>query len=171
MLACLKWLNDFQVLACIPMNDKISVSNVSDLLGVPALELCRVVRMTATAGILCEPEPGSVAHTPMSIYFVTRPSLLDTTVFIAATAAPTALHMADATRVGKDALQAHVSAYGLFSNSSASLEARCEQEPRLRRQVVAFQRFAASVADEDGITAISSLDWHRLGAAKVVEVS
>ena len=172
LLACLKWLSDFQVLACIPVGDKVTFTNAANLASVPVSELCRVVRMTATAGILCELEPGFISHSSLSAHFVTKPSLLDAATFLAETAAPAALHMADATRLRKNPDQAHLSAYTLASQSHppASFATRCEQDPKLRRHLTAFQRLEASIVDEGVASAISSLDWSSLGPAKVVEV-
>ena len=79
--------------------------------------------------------------------------------------------MADATRLRKNPQQAHLSAYALASDPSTSFAARCEQEPKLRRHLAAFQRLEASIVDEGVASAISSLDWRSLGPAKVVEVS
>ncbi|KAL9066490.1 MAG: hypothetical protein Q9161_007553 [Pseudevernia consocians] len=98
ILACLKWLGEFQVLACIPLGGSIPAKEVADLAGVPETQLCRVVRMTAIAGFLHEPRPGHIAHTALSAPFVTNLSFLDTTMFLAEIAAPTALHMATATQ-------------------------------------------------------------------------
>ncbi|KAM0794061.1 hypothetical protein BDR22DRAFT_895535 [Usnea florida] len=180
LLACLNWLSDFQLLACIPVGDKVTFTNAANIASVSPTELCRVVRMTATAGILCEPEPGFVAHSPLSAHFVTKPSLLDAAAFLAETAAPAAFHMADATRLRQKypEQQAHsLTAYAIASSSPSnhpstmtSFAARCEQEPKLRRRLAAFQRLEASLVDEGVVSVISSLDWRSLGPAKVVEV-
>ena len=153
------------------MGDKVTFTNAASLASIPATELCRVVRMTATAGILCEPEPGFVAHSPLSAHFVTKPSLLDATAFLADTVVPAALHMADATRLRTNPHQAHLSAYAIASDPSTSFAARCEQEPKLRRHLAAFQRLEASIVDEGATSAISSIDWRSISPAKVVEVS
>ena len=163
------------------MGNKVTVANVANLASVPLAELRRVVRMTATAGILCEPEPGFVAHSPLSAHFVMKPSLLDAVAFLADTAAPAALHMADATRLRQKFPEQpahHLSAYAIASASSSNhpstiipFAARCEQEPKLRRHLAAFQRLDASIIDEGVASTISSLDWKFLGPAKVVEVS
>lgn len=91
LLACLKWLGEFQVLACIPLHDKIPAHELADLVGVPERQLSRVVRMTATAGFLCEPQPGYISHSPLSAPFITDLSYLDATMFLAGTVAPAAL--------------------------------------------------------------------------------
>ena len=159
------------MLACIPVGDKVTFTNVATLASIPVTELYRVVRMTATAGILCEPEPGFIAHSALSAHFVTKPSLLDATAFLAETVVPAALHMADATRLRENPHQAHLSAYAIASDPSTSFAARCEQEPKLRRHLAAFQRLDASVVDEGATSAISSIDWQSLSPAKVVDVS
>lgn len=170
MLACLQWLGDFQVLACVPLAHEVAFKDVADLAGVPVAQLCRVVRMTATAGFLCEPQPGDVAHSRLSAQFVGKPSLLDAVMFISEIAVPAALHMPEATRLYRHSQLAHETARNIASRSSRSFTAACEQEPKLQRQVAAFERLAASNTD-DGVTdALSLLDWRRLGKAKVVEV-
>ena len=159
------------MLACIPVSDKVAFTNVATLASIPVTELCRVVRMTATAGILCEPEPGFVAHSPLSAHFVTKPSLLDAIAFLAETVVPAALRMTDATQLRRNPHQAHLSAYAIASDPSTSFAARCEQDPKLRRHLAAFQRLEACVVDEGATSAIDSIDWRSLSPAKVVDVS
>ena len=111
-----------------------------------------------------------MAHSPLSAQFVTKPSLLDATTFLAETAAPAAMRMADATRLHTKAQQAHISAYAIAFDPSTSFAARCEQEPKLRRHLAAFQRLEANIVDEGVRSVISSIDWRSISPAKVVEV-
>lgn len=147
ILACLHWLGHFQVLACIPLRESASTRDIADLVGVPEAQLSRIIRMTATCGFLREPEPGKVAHSPLSADFLTNPSLLDAVVFLANTAAPAALHMPDCTQRFRDSRAPSETAYNVASNSAVLFNAACEQRPQLRRQWAAFQQHGTTNVD------------------------
>ena len=143
---------------------------MADLAHVPETQLCRIVRMTATAGFLYEPQPGNIAHTALSASFVVRLSNLDAVMFLAQTAAPTALHMAAVTKRHGRPDSPGGSAYGLAFNTSQTFQAACEQRSKLQRQWTAYLR---STGDQgDGVTELlSRLDWRNLGNACIVDVS
>jgi hypothetical protein len=73
------------------------MEEIAELAGVSGNQLSRIVRMTATAGFLHKPQPGRIAHTPLLAPFVNNLSYLDAAMFLAKTAAPTALYMTAAT--------------------------------------------------------------------------
>lgn len=100
LLACLQWLGEFQVLAFLPLGSEtgLPIKDVAELADVPEAQLCRVVRLMAMDGFLCEPQPGYMAHTALSASFVQRPVQLDAAMFLAETATPTALQMAQTRR-------------------------------------------------------------------------
>ncbi|RYP41562.1 hypothetical protein DL767_000904 [Monosporascus sp. MG133] len=171
LLACLRWLRSFQILPCIPLNDSASLKDVADLAGVPEAQLSRVVRMTATAGFLHEPQPGLIAHTALSASFVTQLSYLDAAMFLAETGAPAALQMAAATKLQgqpggpNDA----VTAYAVAFNTSQTFPVACDQRKKLQRQWLAY--FRCSVDVEETVPEIlGRLDWIRVGNACVVDV-
>lgn len=170
LLACLQWLGEFQVLACIPLSGSVPAKDVADLAGVPETQLCRVVRMTATAGFLHEPQPGHVEHTALSAPFVTKPSFLDAAMFLAETAAPTALQMAVATQRYGHSSRPSETAYNLAFNTSLPFQSACEQRSKLQRQWPAYLRYAGDV--DDSVTEVlTRLDWLSLGNACIVDVS
>ncbi|KAK4141038.1 uncharacterized protein C8A04DRAFT_31357 [Dichotomopilus funicola] len=172
LLACLHWLGEFQVLACIPLTGCVPMKDVADLAGVPATQLFRTIRFTATAGFLCEPEPGHVAHTPLSAPFVAELSYLDAAMFLAETAAPAALRMAAATRrFGDTASQPAETAYGLaFDAGPRGFQGALEQRTKLQRQWPAFAGHL--VAMEDSISELlGKLDWTSLGSSCIVDIS
>lgn len=163
MLACLRWLGEFQVLALIPLQGVILASDVAELAGVPKTQLARVVRMAATAGFLREPHSGYLAHTALSADFVTTFSLLDATMFLAESAGPTALQMAAATHVSE-------SAYSIALNTREPFRAACKAQGRLQRQWAAYQQ-CANTADESLADVLGGLNWGSLGNATIVHVS
>ena len=170
LLACLKWLGEFQVLACIPLSGSIPAKEVADLAGVPETHLCRVMRMTATAGFLHEPQPGHISHTALSAPFVTNLSYLDATMFLAETAAPTALHMATATKRQGHLESPSDSAYSIAFKTSQPFQVACVERSRLQRQWSAYSRCAADM--DDSVTELlGRLNWRSLGSACIVDVS
>ncbi|KAM5444828.1 hypothetical protein MferCBS31731_000283 [Microsporum ferrugineum] len=138
LLACIKWLGDFQVPACIPLGGMASMKDISNLISVPECQLCRVIRMAVTGGFLQEPQPSYVSHSELSAAFVRNPSYLDAAMFLAETAAPAALNMAtDITQHdgSADREDSDVAWYSVFTTvSEADL-------PRLQRQWHAYLRY------------------------------
>jgi hypothetical protein len=173
LLASLHWLVEFQVLACIPLQGSVPARDVAELTGVPEPVLIRVVRMTSTAGFLCEPRPRHVAHTTLSAGFVTRPSLGDAAMFVSGTAGRAALHMAGATQRHGELErpdQAHQTAFALAEKTQQPFRLACEQRPRLQRQWAAYQRCSSMALDEKVAEVLSRLDWERQRSACIIQV-
>lgn len=170
LLACLHWLCEFQVLACIPLSGSVSCKGVADLAGVPEAQLLRVVRMMATVEFLREPQSDHVAHSALSAEFVTQPSLLDAAMFLSETAAPAAMHMAEATRRFGDSQQRNESGYNVAFNTTGTFSGMCEQRPKLQRQWPAYLRHGTGEADDGVMDILTRFDWHSLNMATVVEV-
>ena len=170
LLACLQWLGEFQVLAYIGLTRSVSAKDVADLAGVPEMQLCRVVRMTATAGFLHEPQPGYIAHTALSAPFVTQLTYLDATLFLAQTAVPSALQMAAATQRYGHSNHSSDTAYALAFKTSQVFQSACEQRTKLQRQWSAYLRCATDMG-ESVTELLRRLDWRNLGNGCIVDVS
>jgi len=168
LLACLHWLGEFQVLACIPLQGSVPGKDIAELAGVPESLLMRVVRMTSTAGFLCEPRPRQVAHTTLSSDFVTKPAFVDAALFIA-NIAQASLHMATATQLYGEPDRPEQTAYSLTEKSPQSFRQSCEQRPRLQRQWTAYLRSFAEV-DDCVAEVLSRLDWERQRSACIIQV-
>ncbi|KAL4750283.1 hypothetical protein BDW72DRAFT_204039 [Aspergillus terricola var. indicus] len=170
LLACLQWLGEFQVLACIPLTGTVPIKDVADLAGVPETQLSRIIRMTATAGFLHEPDPGHVAHSVLSAPFVTKPSYLDAVMFLAGTIAPSALQMPTATQRFGLSLRPNETAYNIALNNPATFASTSEQRPKLQRQWPAFLQYGTNDTDDRVTDLLSRLDHFRRGSISVVEV-
>ena len=158
------------MLACIPLSGSILAKDLADLAGVPETHLWRVVRMTATASFLHESPPEHIAHTALSAPFVTNLSFLDATMFLAETAAPTALHMATATQRHGWLDSRSDSAYSIAFNTPQPFEAACVERARLHRQWSAYRRCAGDM-DNSITELLGQLNWLSLGSACIVDVS
>ena len=137
--------------------------DVADLAGVPETQLLRIIRMTATAGFLFEPQPGHVAHTALSAPFVTNLSYLDATTFLAEVVVPASLRMAKGSAT--PAITSRKALPLLPSISSASAG-----ETKLQRQFSAYQWCTGDQGD--GVAEmLGRLNWDSLRNARVVDVS
>lgn len=160
------------MLACIPLQGSVLAKDVAELTGVPEAMLIRVVRMTSTAGFLCEPRPRHLAHTTLSAGFVSRPSLVDAAMFHAGTAARAALHMAAATRHGEleRGEKSHQTAFALAEKTPLSFRQVCEQRPKLQRQWAAYLRCSSMRVDEKVAEVLSRLDWEKQRSVCIIQV-
>ena len=170
MLACLHWLGDYQILACIPLSGSVPFKDVADLAGVPDTQLCRIVRMMVIAGFLQEPQPGCVAHSSLSARFVTKPSFLDAAMFLSETAAPTALQMPLATQRFGYSQHPHESTYNVAFTTPVTFASAFERLPKLQRQWPAYLHHVTDNVDVSVTDILSRLDWLSFGNASVVEV-
>ncbi|TVY84597.1 Monodictyphenone cluster transcriptional coactivator mdpA [Lachnellula suecica] len=175
ILACLRWLGDFQILACIPLVGEVPLRDVAALSGVPESHLERIIRLTATAGFLYESKPGHVAHTPLSAPFVTNPSFLDAAMFLAESAQPAALQMASATQRFGDSQRSTESAYNLAQDTRKSFHSAREERPKLGRQWSAYLDYAGGLHAADTVAdVLRQLNWNLLtdiSSARIVEVN
>lgn len=151
LLACLKWLGEFQVIACVPLSGSVSIEELADLTDVPRSILSRVVRMTATAGFLHEPKPGFVAHTSLSSSFSTELNHFDAAMFLCNNVAPSALRLASVTQSQN-------------LNSQHPVDG-----PQQNRQWSAYDHSLGGLNDSL-TTMLSQWNWQSLGEASIVHV-
>ncbi|OJJ57384.1 hypothetical protein ASPSYDRAFT_180018 [Aspergillus sydowii CBS 593.65] len=171
MVACFRWLAEYQILACIPAEGSMSIQDLADLAGVPEIQLRRVIRLMGTSGFLQEPMPNYVSHTPLSAQFVTNQSWLDAAVFMAELAAPTALHMPTATHQFGGSRHPTETAYNLALNTLQPFGAAIQERPKLGRQWSAYLHHVVGLHQEKKIAdMLSQLKWSSLGSSFIVEV-
>ncbi|KAJ5655731.1 hypothetical protein N7507_007681 [Penicillium longicatenatum] len=170
VLACLKWLAEYQILACIPADGGMSMQDLADLAGVPQIQLHRVIRLMCTSGFLQEPLPNYVSHTPLSAQFVTNQSSLDAAVFIADLAAPAALHMSTATQRFGGPWHPTETAHNLALSTLQPFGAAIQEQPRLGRKWSAYLHAVGLHQEKEIVDTLSQLKWPSLGNAFIVEV-
>ncbi|KAL6702828.1 hypothetical protein ACN47E_000914 [Coniothyrium glycines] len=167
LLACLKWLGEHQVIAYIPLKDSMSLEELAHLADVPEPTLSRVVRMTATAGFLQEPQLGHVAHTTLSSSFTTDFSYFDAAMFLANKVAPGSLDLASFEH-DTDMDSGRMAAVA-GAAQAARMYAPRTQEPQLARQWLAYRHSVGS-ADNDLSSLLTLLNWNSLGKATIVHI-
>ncbi|GFF40018.1 hypothetical protein IFM58399_05780 [Aspergillus lentulus] len=165
ILACLRWLGEFQILACIPLVGSAPIKDIADLTNVPESRLRRIIRLTATAGFLREPERDHVAHTPLSASFFSNPSLLDAAMFLSESAAPTALQMPQTAQVKEKSSSppSNGTPCDLALPRGTEFHTARKRRPKLNRQWLAYLHHAAGLHTADDIAAVlTQLDWPKL---------
>ncbi|KIA75338.1 hypothetical protein HK57_00217 [Aspergillus ustus] len=171
-VACLKWLSEFQILACIPPDGNMTMTDLADLAGVPEPQLARIIRLMSTSGFLNEPLPNHVSHTPISAEFISNQPLLDATAFLTHIVAPTALQMAPAThRFGSSQTASHT-AYNLAMDTAQPFGVAIHERPKWGRQWAAYLHRAGGLRQESEIVnMLAQLKWANIGNALIVEVN
>jgi hypothetical protein len=164
MLACLHWLGQFQILAFLPHQGSIALEDIAELADVPEAQLRRIVRMTAAAGFLHEPQPGYVEHTALSAPFGNTPSYHDALMFLTNTAAPAAMQMVQVTQRLRHQKQ------GTAFND-LPLAASFQQQATLRRQWPSYLKYGLGDPDSSIASIFNSFDWESAGEGTVVDVS
>jgi hypothetical protein len=121
-------------------------------------------------GVLCEPQFGYVAHTPLSAQFLKRPSFLDGLLCTTENVIPAALNMGNYTRPERE--RQHVASIGAQNtpHAFASRPTQRETGSKLQRRALPFNRIATVKRMNAIIELVSSRDWEALGDATVVEV-
>jgi hypothetical protein len=202
LMGCLQWLGEFRVLACIPrsQSQSVAIADLAELCSVPETQLARVVRMMATAGFLCEPQPGRVAHTAASQQFATKPSVGDAAMFVTERVAmaagagmvagtrdaqagqPRVFDFSDAPPTPPALFPATTSSSPQSSHSlhtgihvqPLAQSGQQQQQPRLQRQWAAFMQHAGGGgghnSDEAAADVLTRLDWANLGGSRVVDM-
>ena len=169
ILACLGWLGEFQVLACIPMSGNAPVKDIADLTRVPELQLSRVVRLMATVGFLQEPQTHHVAHTPLSASFVSCPSYHDAAMFLSESVAPAALRMTHSVQCQDKPLQANK------TTATAGAVVTDRYGAKQTRQYTAYMQHVGRLEETYGVaTVLEQLNWQKIASipnACIVEVS
>ncbi|OAQ60738.1 O-methyltransferase family protein [Pochonia chlamydosporia 170] len=175
ILACLRWLGEFQILACIPLVGSVLIEDVANLTNVPETHLSRIIRLTSTAGFLEEPEPGHVSHTPLSASFFFSPSLLDAAMFLSECVAPAALQMTKVTHEFGDSGRFNETAYTLALPVAKPFHTMRSGAPKLNRQWCAYLQYAGGLPNCDDVNSIlKQLSWHNIGSmpdTHIVEVN
>lgn len=171
LLACIRWLGEFHVLACVPLHNSVPLQDVAHLVEIPETQLIPVIRFAATADFLCEPQPGHVAHTFLSAQFVTNPALFDALMFLTHVAMPTSMQMSAATKQSSELVSpTENSCYSIAFNTATPFTADCEGQGKLQRQVAAFEQLKGSGSNDDITDILPCLDWLHLSDTTVVEV-
>ncbi|KAF1953742.1 hypothetical protein CC80DRAFT_595636 [Byssothecium circinans] len=168
IVACLRWLCEFNILPCIPQQQPVSYEDLSQLALVPEGHLRRVCRMLISAEFLEETASTHVGHTALSYAFVNSFALSDGLAFLTETIVPASLKMVEAS---KSFDKADRSPYSAAFGTSTSFTDQALPHGRLSRQ---FDHFMRCIANDTGNGLLSILRRLNINGDKealVVDVS
>ncbi|KAJ6127770.1 hypothetical protein N7471_008987 [Penicillium samsonianum] len=169
-IACIKWLAHFQVFAAVPLTGSVPYSQLASICSVPERQLQSVVRMAITSGCLCEPQPGEIAHNPVSRQFVTLPAYLGWIRFMTDFYMPVSAQMAEATEKWGESEQPTETAVNLAMNTPLSAFTFITRSREFNKL---FGGYMKGVAASEG-TAVRHLledyDWAQLNQGLVVHI-
>lgn len=159
--ACLRWLCHFRVPEALPLADPgnghlqqqqitsdgvtgifpvTSYSSVADKTGVPLHQLRSIARMAMLTGILSEPTPEYLAHSPLSAAMIREPALMEWARFVTSTSAPMVSAMVEATeRWGGDRSMSKT-AYAVAWQTDLPLFAHVASDARLQARYASYMR-------------------------------
>lgn len=127
--------------------------------------------MAITSGCLCEPQPGEIAHNPVSRQFVTLPAYLGWIRFMTDFYMPVSAQMAEATEKWGESEQPTETAVNLAMNTPLSAFTFITRSREFNKL---FGGYMKGVAASEG-TAVRHLledyDWAQLNQGLVVHVS
>ncbi|KAH9866832.1 hypothetical protein IAQ61_007421 [Plenodomus lingam] len=167
VVACLRWLCEFNILPCIPKHQSVSYEDLSQLALVPEGHLRRICRMLIAAEFLEEVASTHVGHTALSYAFVNNFALSDGLAFLTETILPASLKMVEASKPFQKTYQ---SPYSAAFGVSTSFTDQALQHSRLSRQFDHFIRCIASDTGDELLDILSQMSINGGKEALVVDV-
>ncbi|KAI1448539.1 sterigmatocystin 8-O-methyltransferase [Annulohypoxylon stygium] len=152
----------------VPIGGRVSFGEIAKATGLDEPLVRRLLRHAMARHIFYEPEPGMVAHTKMSKYFV-EPSMKDFLGFGAREGWPAATRMLDAIQKWPSSEETNHTGFSLVNNSDKSafelLAADHARAMRLQGGIDAHDHFAGWAATD----VVELYDWASLGEAFVCQ--
>ncbi|KAI1198527.1 sterigmatocystin 8-O-methyltransferase [Nemania serpens] len=153
----------------VPIKGQVSFGEIAGATGLDEPLVRRLLRHAMARHIFHEPEPGMVAHTKMSKYFV-EPSMKDFLGFGAQEGWPAATRMLDAIQKWPSSEEANHTGFSLVNNTDKSafelLVADHARAMRLKGGIDAHDHFAGWAATD----VVELYDWASLGEAFICHV-
>ncbi|KAI1467890.1 S-adenosyl-L-methionine-dependent methyltransferase [Daldinia caldariorum] len=171
-LSCLRWLLHFKIFTHVPADSKpIAYATLASLASVPLGRLQSVARMAMTAGLFAEPDPGHVAHSPLSLRFATDALLRDWAVFITEYGAPATQAMTEATEKWGESRALDQTAWNVFGGTTKTFFEYLKDVPGM---VDLFSRYMQGQGLSEGMRlehVLDGFDWAGLDDdAHIVDV-
>ncbi|PVI02105.1 hypothetical protein DM02DRAFT_727427 [Periconia macrospinosa] len=160
IVACLRWLCEFNILPCIPQQQPVSYEDLSQLVLVPQGHLRRICRMLIAAEFLEETATTHVGHTALSYAFVNNFALSDGLAFLTETIVPASLKMVEAS---KSLDKAQRPPYSAAFGTSTSFTDQALPHGRVSRQ---FDHFMKCIANDTGDGLLSILGRLKINEGK-----
>jgi len=160
LIACVRWLSHFSVLACIPLQGSVPYSDIASMCNIPVRTLRSVVRMAMTSNFLCEPKEGEVAHNSVSSQFVTKPAYQGWMSFMTEFYMPVSCKFVEATEKWGTSVQKDQTAVNLAMDTTLSSFDFITSNRDLSRKFAAYMKGVQASEGTNSRHILTSFDWH-----------
>lgn len=167
----LRWMSHFKIFELVPLDSKISYSELAAKAGVTEERLKSLARMAMTSSLFTEPVRGYMAHSITSAALVTNQGLASFRRWITAVTGPAAASMVKAHARWPDNTAPNRTAFSAAFDTDLGMYEYIATKPDIYRLFdTAMQAVAKSpMSHLKHLT--SGFDWASLGKATVVDVS
>ncbi|KAI3340507.1 O-methyltransferase [Ustulina deusta] len=166
----LRWMSKFNIFELVPLEGKISYTDLAIEVGVSELRLKSLTRMAMMNHLFVEPVPGFIAHSATSAALVTDAKLSDMRVWVTSVIAPVIANMVTAHERWPMSTAPNNTAFSAAFSTNLPLYEYLAKQPDLYKLFGRVMDFVASSPKSDSRHLASGFDWAGLGKAIVVDI-
>ncbi|WZH49403.1 O-methyltransferase [Fusarium acuminatum] len=166
----LRWMSHFKIFELVPLDGRISYSELAAKAGVTEERLKSLARMAMTSSLFAEPEKGFMAHSATSAALVTNQGLASFRLWITAVTGPAASSMVTAHARWPDDTAPNRTAFSAAFDTDLGMYDYIATHPELYRMFDTAMQAVAKSPMSHLKHLVSGFDWGSLGKATVVDV-
>ncbi|KAF5637636.1 bikaverin cluster-O-methyltransferase [Fusarium tjaetaba] len=166
----LRWMSHFKIFELVPLDGKISYTELASKAGVAELRLKTLARMGMTNHLFAEPEPGFIAHSATSAALVTNNRFSDQRVWMTSIIAPVIASMVTAHERWPDSTAPNKAAFNAAFNTDLRMYEYIAKQPDVYKLFGRVMDAIATSPKSDLKHLVSGFDWAGLGKANVVDI-
>ncbi|KAM0351778.1 hypothetical protein ACHAPU_002290 [Fusarium lateritium] len=166
----LRWMSHFKIFELVPLEGKISYSELSSQAGVSEERLKSLARMAMTNLLFTEPEPGFVSHSATSAALATNKGLASFRIWITTVTGPVVSAMVTAHERWPDSTAPNRTPFSAAFNTNLGMYEYIAKQPDIYRLFDTAMQAVAKSPKSHLKHLISGFDWASLGRATVVDV-
>ena len=167
----LRWMSHFKVFEFIPLEDKISYTELATKAGVSELRLKSLARMGMTNHLFVEPEPGYIAHSATSAALITNTKFSDQRVWMTSIIAPVIASMVTAHERWPDSTAPNNTAFSAAFDTDLRMYEYIAKQPEIYKLFGRVMDAIATSPKSDLKHLVSGFDWASLNKALVIDAS
>lgn len=164
-------MSHFKIFELVPLEGKISYTELASKAGVAELRLKTLARMGMTNHLFAEPESGFIAHSATSAALVTNNRFSDQRVWMTSIIAPVIASMVTAHERWPDSTAPNKAAFNAAFNTDLRMYEYIAKQPDVYKLFGRVMDAIATSPKSDLKHLVSGFDWAGLGKANVVDVS
>ncbi|KAI1039955.1 hypothetical protein LB505_006053 [Fusarium chuoi] len=166
----LRWMSHFKIFELVPLEGKISYTELASKAGVAELRLKTLARMGMTNHLFAEPESGFIAHSATSAALVTNNRFSDQRVWMTSIIAPVIASMVTAHERWPDSTAPNKAAFNAAFNTDLRMYEYIAKQPDVYKLFGRVMDAIATSPKSDLKHLVSGFDWAGLGKANVVDI-